>query len=127
VNSKSVEQEIRALEAQRDHALLRADSDMLADLLGDGLVYTYWSGRSDGKANYLEGVKSGRFLYRKIERPDERIDVYDGLAMVTGRAHVEAVVSGHELVADVRYTSVWTKDAQGWRNVAYQTTPIRSG
>jgi hypothetical protein len=72
VISKSVEQEIHALEDQRDHALLRADSDVLADLLGDGLVSTYWSGRSDGKPNYLEGVRSGGFLYRKIERPDER-------------------------------------------------------
>jgi hypothetical protein len=124
VTPKSVEQDIHALEEQRDRALLLADSDTLAHLLGDGLVYTYWSGRSDGKADYLEGVKSGRFLYRKIERPDERIQVYDGLAVVTGRAHVEVVVSGRERVADVRYTSVWTKDAYGWRTVAYQTTPI---
>jgi len=80
VTPRSVEQDIHALEEQRDQALLLADSDTLTHLLGDGLVYTYWSGRSDGKTDYLEGVKSGRFLYRKIERPDERIQVYDGLA-----------------------------------------------
>jgi hypothetical protein len=70
-------------------------------------------------------MRSGRFLYRKIERTDERVDVYDALAVVTGRAHVEAVVSGHELVADVRYTSVWTKDAQGCPELADRkpTTP----
>ena len=50
--------------------------------------------------------------------------MYNGLAVVTGRAHVEAIVSGRELVADVRYTSVWTKDTDGWWMVAYQTTPI---
>ena len=121
---RSVEQEIHALEKQRDNALLLADSDALKNMLGDGLVYTYWSGRSDGKTNYLEGVKSGRFLYRKIELPDERIQVYDGLAVVTGRAHVEVVVNGVERVADVRYTSVWAEYARGWRTIAYQTTPI---
>jgi Domain of unknown function (DUF4440) len=124
VTWRSVEQEIHALEEQRDHALLLADSDTLTRLLDDGLVYTYWSGSSDGKSNYLEGVKSGRFLYRNIERPDERIQVYDGLAVVTGRAHVEVVVSGQDRAADVRYTSVWAKDTYGWRTVAYQTTPI---
>jgi hypothetical protein len=69
-------------------------------------------------------VKSGRFVYRRIERPDERIQVYGRLAVVTGPAHVEVVVSGHERIADVRYTSVWLKDTYGWRTVAYQTTPI---
>jgi ketosteroid isomerase-like protein len=63
-------------------------------------------------------VKSARFLYRKIETSDERIQVYGGLAVVRGRAHLEVLVNGHERVADVRYTSVWTKDATGWRTVA---------
>ena len=66
MSPRSVEEEIHALEEQRDRALLLADSDTLARLLDDGLVYTYWSGRSDGKTNYLEGVKSGRFVYRKL-------------------------------------------------------------
>jgi hypothetical protein len=44
-----VEQEIHALEEQRGHALFLADTDALTHLLGDGLVYTYWSGSSDGK------------------------------------------------------------------------------
>ncbi len=124
MTQRPVEQEIHALEEQRDQALLLADSETLSHLLGEGLVYTYWSGGSDGKQTYLEGVKSGRFAYRNIERPDERIQVYDGVAVVTGRAHVEVLVSGHERVADVRYTSVWARDAHGWRTVAYQTTPI---
>ena len=124
MSATSVEQEIHALEEQRDRALLVADTTTLTKLLGDGLVYTYWSGRSDGKITYLDGVESGRFLYRKIERPDERIQVYYRLAVVTGRAHVDVVVSSQERVADVRYTSVWAKDMYGWHNVAYQTTPI---
>ena len=59
MSTESIEQEIHALEEQRDQALLLADNDALTPLLADGLVYTYWSGRSDSKTAYLEGVKSG--------------------------------------------------------------------
>ena len=69
---RTVEQEIHALEERRNQAMLKPDIDTLGQLLGESLVYTYWSGGSDGKAAYLESMKTGRFVYRKIERPEER-------------------------------------------------------
>ena len=121
-----VEQEIHALEARRDQAMLDADADTLARLLGDALVYTYWSGASEGKLRYVESVKTKRFVYRRIERPEERIQLYGDVAVVTGGAHVDVLVAGTPRVAQVRYISVWAKGAQGWQTVAYQTTPILS-
>jgi ketosteroid isomerase-like protein len=126
VNGASIEEQIHALEQRRDAAMLRGDADAVAELLSDSLVYTYWSGTSDGKVAYVEGLRSGRFHYRVIERPDERIQVYANTAVVTGRAHIEVVVGGTPRAADVRYTSLWVKEARGWQAAAYQTTPILS-
>jgi ketosteroid isomerase-like protein len=127
VNDASIEEEIHALEQRRDAAMLRGDAEAVAELLSDSLVYTYWSGASDGKVAYVEGLRSGRFDYRVIERPDERIQVYANTAVVvTGRAHIEVVVGGTPRAADVRYTSLWVKEARGWQVAAYQTTPILS-
>lgn len=124
VNTEPVEREIRSLEDRRYQAMIEADTDTLEQLLGDGLVYTHSIGVSDGKAAYLEGVKAKKFTYRKIERPQEQIQLYGDTAVVTGRAHGDLLVDGAPRVANLRYISVWVKGPRGWQTVAFQATSI---
>ena len=77
--------DIHAVEETTRPRSASANSGTLAHLLGDGLVYTYWSGRSDSKADYREGVKSSD---SSTAGSSGRMNVfrYDGRAVVTGRA-----------------------------------------
>lgn len=118
------QQEIRSLEDRRYQAMVDADVDALQQLLGDGLVYTHSTGTVDGKGTYLEGVKAKRFVYRKIERRQESIQIYGNAAVVTGHAHVDLEVAGTPRVADLRYTTVWVIEAAGWQAVAFQATSM---
>jgi hypothetical protein len=126
VNGTSIEEQIHALEQRRGAAILGGDAHAVAELLSDSLVYTYWSGASNGKVAYVESLRSGRFHYRVIERPYEQIQVWANTAVVTGRAHIEVVVRGTPRAADVRCTSVWIIEVRGWQAVGYQTTPTLS-
>jgi len=88
VNPIEVEKEIEALEGRLDRAMLEADVDTLELLLGDALVYTYWSGTTDGKTAYVERIRTGSVVYHDIQRAVEHIQVYADVAVVIGRAHL---------------------------------------
>jgi hypothetical protein len=124
VNPIDAEREMEVLERRLDRAMLEADVETLAQLLGDALVYTFWSGTTDGKTAYVERIRTRSVVYHTIERAVEHIQVYTDVAVVTGRAHVDGAVLGLPRVADVRFISVWANGSNGWQLVAYQATPL---
>ena len=115
---------IRELEDRRYRAMCEADARTLDQLLGDSLVYTHSYGGADSKASYLEGIRSNRWLYRKIERPVEDIQVHGDCAVVTGQVKIELLSDGKPKTLNSRFTNVWIKGAKGWQMVAWQSTPL---
>lgn len=125
-NIDDVAPQIHSLEDKRYQAMIEADTNVLEQLFGDGLVYTHSTGTADGKAAYLEGVRSANFAYKQIERSDECIQVYGDTAVVTGRARADMIVGGVPRLATLRYTCVWVKAINGWQTVAFQATSAPS-
>jgi ketosteroid isomerase-like protein len=115
---------IHDLETRRFKAMCDADAAALGELLAEGLVYTHSNAATDGKASYIAGVTSGKWKYRKIERPVEDIQVHGDSAIVTGQVRIEAVIEGQARTLNSRYIDVWTKGAKGWQMSAWQSTPI---
>src|SRR5689334_13526236 len=115
---------IRKLEDQRYAAMCAADAVALEKLLADTLVYTHSYGGSDGKANYLDGIRSKKWQYRKIERPKEAIQVFGDCALVTGQIRIELLSDGQPKTLISAYTNVWLKRPKRWQMVAWQSTPL---
>ena len=115
---------IRQLEDRRFRAMCEADAATLEQLLADTLVYTHSYGGADSKPSYLEGIRSKRWLYRKIERPKEDIQVHGDCAVVTGQVRIELLSEGKPKTLNSAYTNVWIKGAKGWQMVAWQSTPL---
>jgi ketosteroid isomerase-like protein len=115
---------IHELESRRFRAMCEADAATLGELLADDLLYTHSSAATDGKASYIAGVTSKKWQYRKIERPEESIQVYGDTAVVTGRVLIDIVVEGNAKKMNSRYTDIWVKGAKGWQMVAWQSTGI---
>src|SRR6185312_14645462 len=111
---------IRKLEDQRFKAMVDADAATLEQLLADSLVYTHSYGGADGKASYLDGIRSKKWVYRKIERPIEDIQVHGDAAVVTGQVRIELLSDGKPKTLNSRFTNVWVKGAKGWQMVAWQ-------
>ena len=115
---------IRALEDQRYAAMCAGDAAALDKLLADSLVYTHSYGGADSKAAYLDGVRAKKWVYRKIERPKENIQVHGDCAVVTGQVRIELLSDGKPKTLNSAYTNVWIKGPKGWRMVAWQSTPL---
>ena len=117
-------QTIRSLEDRRYRAMCEADARTLDELLADSLVYTHSYGGADSKASYLEGIRGKKWVYRKVERPKENIQVHGDCAVVTGQVKIELMAEGKPKTLNSAYTNVWIKGPKGWQMVAWQSTPL---
>jgi ketosteroid isomerase-like protein len=115
---------IRNLEDRRYRAMCEADAATLDQLLADTLVYTHSYGGADSKASYLDGIRARKWVYRKIERPKEDIQVHGDCAVVTGQVRIELLSDGKPKTLNSAYTNVWIKGPKGWQMVAWQSTPL---
>ena len=116
--------EVRKLEDRRYKAMCDADAKALDELLADSLVYTHSYGGADSKASYLDGIRSKKWQYRKIERPKENIQLHGDCAVVTGQVRIELMSEGKPKTLNSAYTNVWIRATKGWQMVAWQSTPL---
>jgi len=119
-----IKQTIKGLEDRRYKAMCEADAGALDALLADTLVYTHSYGGADTKKSYMDGIRSKKWQYQKIERPKEHIEVYGDTVVVSGQVRIELLSDGKPKTLNSAYTNVWIKGAKGWQMVAWQSTPL---
>ena len=117
------ESEILGLEDKRWAAQTGKDWKALDALLHDQLSYTHSSGVTDTKAVWMDAMKAGRTVYKSVKHGDRKVRLYGENALVTGKAAIEAEVNGQARSMRLTYLDVWTKTPQGWKFVAWQSTP----
>ncbi|HUQ73721.1 MAG TPA: nuclear transport factor 2 family protein [Burkholderiales bacterium] len=118
------EKEVLALEQKRVDSMLKQDFATLESLLHDQLVYTHSSAALDTKASWLDAMKSGRTKYKSANVTEQKVRIFGDVALVTGRAEMGAEVRGEAKKFNLRFLAAWTKTAQGWKFVAWQSTPL---
>ena len=118
------EKEILGLEEKRFAAMVARDFSGLEALVHDQLRYTHSSGVTDGKATWLESMKSGRVKYKKATCSEQKVQIYGDTALITGRANIEAEIGGQAKTLKLLFLNAWTKTPQGWKFVAWQSTPL---
>ena len=118
------EKDILALEEERFAAMIARDFPRLQLLVHDELMYTHSSGVVDGKATWLDSMKSGRVKYKKAQCTDRKVRMYGETALITGRAQIEAEIGGQPKTLKLLFLNAWTKTPQGWKFVAWQSTPL---
>ena len=118
------EKDILALEEERFGAMIARDFPRLQLLVHDELMYTHSSGVVDGKATWLDSMKSGRVKYKKAQCTERKVRLYGDTALITGRAQIEAEIGGEPKTLKLLFLNAWTKTPHGWRFVAWQSTPL---
>jgi hypothetical protein len=114
---------VLAAEDARYRALVEADLPALGRLLDDRLSYTHAGGVRDTKAAYLEKIRSGYYVYRRIDHPVERIEVVGDTAVVVGRMTADLTARGARKTIDNLSLAVWVRTDGDWRLLAYAPTP----
>ena len=115
------------LENERYAAMLRADTAALERLLHRDLLYMHSSGVADTKSSYLEGLQSGIWRYKHIERVDQSIVLQDYTALVFNRLLISILVRDVPKELDNRALAVWVREREGWQLLGLQSGPSVTG
>jgi 3-hydroxyisobutyrate dehydrogenase-like beta-hydroxyacid dehydrogenase len=124
VSDPEIEIELLALDNERFHAMVRQDFATLERLLDDDLIWTHSSAVSEGKQSFLGRLKAGSTSYLGITRSDEKVRLFDNVAIISGVANVQGLVNGAGRFATNRYSTVWLRRDGNWRMVNWQSTAM---
>ena len=118
---------VRHAEHMRCAAMLANDAAGLDAMLDPRLIFSHATGQVDDKPAYLAKMAAGRITYRSIDWSDEQVVMLDeGAALMSGRMTSRVSVEGTEKQLDNRVLSVWSRHDDGWRMLAFQSTPLKA-
>jgi hypothetical protein len=119
-----VEKEIRDLEALRFHAMEKADIETLDRIISDDLIYTHSSGLRQSKFDVIGVLGSTEMKYESITPYDVRVRIYNGTAIVAGRATINIKAHGERESFEICYLDVHVKQEGRWQMVAWQSSRV---
>jgi ketosteroid isomerase-like protein len=117
-------QEVLAAHDKRIALTLAGDLAGLGAMMTDDLTYTHSSGVEETKAEFLEGLKSGKYLYREITPRDRKVRVHGDAAVVSGPAHVVIEPGGKRTELELYFTELYVKEGGQWRMALWQSTRL---
>ena len=119
-----VDQAILAAHDKRIALTIAGDLGALSAMMMDDLTYTHSSGVEESKAEFLEALKSGKYVYREITPRDRRVRVHGDAAVVSGPCHVVIEPSGKRAELDLYFTELYVKEAGQWRMALWHSTRL---
>jgi hypothetical protein len=114
-------EEVWQLEAKRRAAQIAGDLKTLEALASDELTYAHTNGMVDTKKSYLKALGSG-VNYETIDVSDVSIAAYDSSVVMVGLVQIAVKSKSGPIGFRARFTSVWAKQQDRWRWVAWHTT-----
>jgi ketosteroid isomerase-like protein len=125
LHAASLQEDVRAADAQRVMATIAGDADRVANLLSDDLRYGHADGRVQTKDEFLAAVRSSRMRYEAYDYEEMQIDrASDDIAVITGRASLRVRTAEQHLAFRLRFLAVWRHEAGNWRLLAYQSAQL---
>lgn len=117
----AVEKAVLATEKQWVEAMLHRDQATLGKLLGDDLLYTHSSAKTETKADLLQVMATNSLTYKGIDFTDTRVRQYGNTVVVSHNAAITTAQTG---VAHLYVVHVWVKQQGQWQLVQRQATKL---
>jgi uncharacterized protein (TIGR02246 family) len=118
------EQAVLAAHDRRIAATIKGDLAGLAAMMTEDLTYTHSSGVEETRAEFLEGLKTGKYVYREITPRDRRVRVHGDAAIVSGPCRVVIEPGGKRTELDLYFTELYVKEGGAWRMALWQSTRL---
>jgi uncharacterized protein (TIGR02246 family) len=118
------EQAVAAAHDRRIAATIAGDLAALSAMMTDDLTYTHSSAVTESKAEFLDGLKSGKYLYREIAPRGRKVRVHGDAAVVSGPCHVVIEPGGKRTEIDLYFTELYVKEGGQWRMALWHSTRI---
>jgi ketosteroid isomerase-like protein len=117
-----VEEAVLAAQDGRIAATIAGDLAALAAMMTDDLTYTHSSAVTETKAEFLDGLKSGKYVYREVAPRDRKVRVHGDAAVVSGPCHVVIEPGGRRTEIDLYFTELYVKEGGRWRMALWHAT-----
>lgn len=117
----AVEKAVLAVEKQWAGAMLHRDQATLGKVLGDDLLYTHSSAKTETKADLLQVMATNSLTYQGIDFSDTRVRQYGDTVIISHNATITTAQTG---VAHLYVVHVWAKQHGQWQLVQRQATKL---
>lgn len=117
--------ELTRLATESGHAYARRDLAALEQLTAEDYAQTDVRGGVLNRAQWLEFVKN-RKTELTVESDSIEVRFYGEVAVVTGRWTYTLKGPGPDTLSYSRWTSVWTRETNGWKRHVFQNTYINA-
>jgi ketosteroid isomerase-like protein len=114
------EQALRAMDSAWARSYATHDTALAISLMSDRMVMTSTDGQVKDKIMELEHIRPAPgLMMHHFRTSDVRVDLYQGVAIVTGQADWAFTFNGKENAVRRRYTAVYVPGGKlGWELVA---------
>ena len=116
---------LAAADDARVAAMLAPTREKLDALLSPDLRYAHSNGQVDTKAALIDSLTDGSATYSKYAYQDRQFTFpTPGIALMTGRFDVKAVVKGNAAESTIGFLAVWRLEQGSWKFLAWQSCKL---
>lgn len=125
-NAAAIETEIKKLANDGVAAITKGDTAVIDKMWADNYMFIPQDGSVTTKAQRIDSMKSGDSKIESLayDEMSVRSNPEGTGAILIGRATVKGTNMGKPVDGQFRFTQVWSKSKDGWRQVSGQITPI---
>jgi len=117
-----IEAEVRDLSLRKFGWQVDSDIDPIEDLFDDELEFVHITGHVSSKEEWIDELRSGRFVYERITPKQEAVVRLSGdTATLEGRAAFEVNMRGIRATYDIGYTEVYQRKGGAWKLISLKT------
>jgi hypothetical protein len=120
----AAEDSVRALEAARGQALLRADTVALSRMVGDEFTEISRLGTLRSRADNIRDIASGALKLTTVRYDSLAVRIYGDVAVLQGIADNTGTFRGFPFSGRIRYTRIFVRRDGRWQAVAMQQTSV---
>lgn len=125
-NDPKVEKAVVATIENLKQAILAKDVPALDRLYHDDLTFSHSSGRTQTKAEVLEGFRQNKQTWESINFSNSTIRIYGSTALFKGTCDILSGTPGKMVPHHLDILWVLVKGSRGWQIVARQATALRA-
>lgn len=116
---------LTAADDARIAAMMAGDKAALEKVFSDELHYAHSNGVVDTKASFVEILAEGRTKYAGYDHEARSFTFpAPGVALMKGRARIQAESAKGKMDAVLSYLAVWRKEGETWRFLAWQSCKL---
>lgn len=120
------EADVLKLESQWTKALQEGDTAAMERILAPEYTGVSPDGSVIGKAEEIAMYGKGDMKFDSIKSSEQKVKVYIGSVMVTGKSTVKGKHKGQDISGDYRFVDVFERKPSGWQVVYSQITKMET-